>query len=450
MSRGMAIGIAIVLATGFLITATVPEKANAATERNWITLGQDYNETEFASATYVRTIEGYIKVVPGEIININYKSGEFKPLYQSVWISGIDYSYWTPGNAYIYVQPTNPPINYSASYNYSEYSGSDVYINRIGVFVDNTTKSTPQSAWMRCSSYDVIAIKMQLFGNISSYVVFNITLTSDEWTLENNTKIYQQLESLTTQISRLNDSLNATINSLNASVTNLSLAFLANLSIVNEALYNLNTTIQELRNYTEELNLSIWENLTVDLANIWTELINLNMSERIDIATMKTQIQTVNASLTQVIEQLQLLVGANDTALLNKLTELSGLMGIINSTLSNRISNIPSYNDSTVWDEIGRLKKELANASLNTTNLTTLVNQTMVNQTLINQTLVNRTEVNPMTYINTTKPSNEGVVIGATVGGITGVVSGLGSSILFHRRRSGYRPELINREGKAR
>jgi hypothetical protein len=461
MNKSIAIGIGIVLATGFLITAIVPEKVEGATERTWLSLGTSYSVT---TGYY----SGYLKVNSSDLVTVNIVSVNGNPTTHAYFFTnGIAMNY--TGTEYdssitLYYSYTIGTTGYNGLvYGYDwEYtqtlsSGQSAWItsstdDAIFVVVTNTAQSgtptfnitiTPDPAWESLNSK---------INNINSTVAgLNFTISTLNSTINNlNASITNLTESLLTNLSRINASLTdiqAYAAYLNGSVSNLTQSFLANLSIVNGALYDLNVTIQELRDYTEELNLSLWENLTVDLANVWTELVNLNMSEQIDITNMKAQIVAVNASLTQVIEQLQSLFGTNDTILLGKLTELSGLMGIMNSTLNDRISNIPRYNDTTVWDEIGRLKKGLSEVSLNNTNLTTLVNQIMVNQTLlnqtlINQTLVNRTEVNPTTYVNTTKTSNEGVVIGATVGVITGVASGLGSSMIFHRRRSGYRPEL--------
>ena len=110
------------------------------------------------------------------------------------------------------------------------------------------------------------------------------------------------------------------------------------------------------------------------------------------------------------------------------MTEMSGRISLLNSTLIDRISNMPKYNDTPIWDEINKVKQPINNT-------------TFVNQTMVNQTVVNKTEVQPMTYINKTveKTTAPDYLMTAIVGIIGGLIGGLIIGTILIRRK---KPEI--------
>jgi hypothetical protein len=137
-------------------------------------------------------------------------------------------------------------------------------------------------------------------------------------------------------------------------------------------------------------NQSIRENLSVVRNELYDLIIEMNMSEANDVARLQSQLNSINTTLLQIINDLRQLSETNDNELTKQLVELSTKIGLINSTLaevnstlSTKISGIPKYNDTPLWNEIGNLSSNISQIqSVVNVNNTTLVNQT-VNQTRV-------------------------------------------------------------------
>ena len=201
---------------------------------------------------------------------------------------------------------------------------------------------------------------------------------------------------------------------------------------------NATDPIIALQNQVNNLSMNL-TNITSDLNSTKTRLSLLNdqlsqlsINESSDITRLQTLIESLNASLSQTITELWTAMGNNDTILMKQLvsnmTELTNQLSMLNSTLNDKIANIPKYNDTPIWDEINTIKQP--------------INATFLNQTIVNQTVVNKTEVQPVTYINKTienKPQPD-YLTSVIVGIIGGIIGGfIMASVLIRRKK----PEIV-------
>jgi hypothetical protein len=384
------------------IFVCLPMNAKAMGERNWITLGKDYvisGDTSGSNGNFFGL--GYIRVNSSDTVNITWKSGSVQfDMRVDTNMLAVS-SYVGEGGGY---------GNYKFSYR-GTFSGSPIQ----------------SYTWLKCSSGDILYIEYQIIGVYSETI--NITITPDP--INNSDAKIKTLEDEIKLLEERCTYLNTTLTQINASLKSNGAADKWLFDNVVAQYY----MILDLQNYTYHINNNFNESMKENLSTLRTEfydnLINLSIYESNDITRIHNQIELLNST----INYLQtLIIADNDTNITNKLDDLSTLISIINGTLNDRISNIPQYNDTFIWDEMDILKQVQPMVLINNT---TLVNQTIVEQTLLNQTLVNQTLVNetPVSYVNRTQQSTVDItpaVVGAVVAGVT---SGTGTAVVMGRRK---------------
>jgi len=289
---------------------------------------------------------------------------------------------------------------------------------------------------------------------------------------QNVTALNQSLTNLSAWANATFSSLNMTLATLNSTLSYLASAFLENMSIVSDALEDLQNYSTYLNTSIGELNASIlamidgintviddlhnnlsaqFQNITVlweNITNLWTGLSSLGAQETTDYDNLKAQLAALNTSLLEANAALRALMETNDTALRGLLdannASLSGdLLDLTErlAALRGEVQNISfpepeQYNDTLLWREIARL---------NATPPVTIVQAN-------NTTVVNTTEVYPTTFVNRTETQSfgsNGVIAGAITGIATGlVVSGGGLVYLDRRLKRRYGGMVASPEGE--
>jgi hypothetical protein len=357
------------------MTAIVPS-ASAATDRVWLTTGVD---TNVSAGTM---IAGYVRAAPGEIVTVNWKAGVLDSNH--------------PVQVQFY--PSTPAMNWTG------YERIGAYSYGYYLYGSGFVGSPPGSAWIRSGGYDVICILVSSSALGTPTVTFNVTVTRDNWTTVPDP------------------------NGLDAKLAEL------------------NSTVSALQNYTARLNdtlgvlgESMLDNFTAlgdAISGIRNTLDDMNFSAGSDVALLRDQLDAPDASLAQSEVLLRALMDMNDTALralveancANLTAQLQRVnVSVTNITnVTNNITERSEYNDTALWDELGRLSA---------TPPVTIVQTN-------NTTVVNKTEVNPTTFVNRTETlskGDNGVTAGAVAGVATGaIVSGAGTVMIDRRMRKRY------------
>jgi len=356
-----------------VLVAFIPTMTARAstTERNWMTQGQDYNVSGYSVI-----FNEWLKVSAFDNITFNLKSGDPQDSNYNIYIFtdiiAINYS-----NISESVNTWQPQYN---CYGYWQYMA-------------HFNSAPPQSFWITPSGYGIFQVKVDAYSTSISQQTFNFTITSSQDNI--NTKI----DNLTSQISALD-----------------------------YIIYNMTTNI-----YNITTNIS---KIATQISDIYADIYNLSMWESSDISMVRDRINQVNDSLTQMIENLDLLSAQNDSELVRSIdgvvVNFSQIIDGLNSTLNDRISNIPTYNDTSVWNELNNLSQVQPVVEINNT---TIINQTLLtlkNDTYVNQTLINQT---PITHTYTNKTQTLSMDSTLAVGGaiVAGVISGVISSVVINK-----------------
>lgn len=298
--------------------------AQAKVERRWIGTDMDYTAGPVAGGY----TDAYVRVSQGDILNLNWKSGSVltsgEQLEMCIYTSTIAMSYDNFES-----ESPNPGNGYNWKYN-NLYEVGD---------------SAPVSMWVRFGSFDVIRITVgrSITNDLTSNQVFNLTMNSSE--LPFTKDLSSNLTGLESSIANLSDNFTSRLNSLN-------------------------DMLNDLRNYTFQLNLS------------FNQYIN-NILETVSL---------MNSNF------------LNEVSMLND--SMFDKINLLRSDFETEIDNLKDYEASRIFqlqDQINKLNSIPPTIEYNNT---TIINQTVVNETIINQTFLNNTEFNevrPMTFQNTTK-----------------------------------------------
>lgn len=395
-----------ILALCLLLTA-VAQPSLGATKDTPLEYGKEYTVSNGATQKW------YISVNLGDTITVN--------------VSKV-VSYY----AFVNIDPN---LRYSSS-------SDDSLLDASGT--TGTGMLSPFTFWFVCAHTQLIWLefKTQVISSSPS-MTYNIT------------RVNGTISQMPADIAKLKQdvsALNASLSTLNTTVANLTAAFLANLTIVND-------TLTGLLNYTNYLNESIWniwdfllplmsdaymelswqsDNITwlwENITRLGGNLSDLGALEMTDYNNLNAQLAALNASLAEADASLWALVQMNDTTLKSLLEANNGslndsILGLSERLVALRgeVQNISfptpeQYNDTLLWKEIGRL------------NATPPVTIVQANNTTVNPvTLTNTTSYVNRTY--ETAPNDVTGVVAASIfgGGIAGMTMGYFSG---RRRKDG-------------
>jgi hypothetical protein len=372
--------LAIVLVLGTCLIIQMPMKVKGDTiQLNWIKTDTDFKLGGGQS------MDGYLRVNESDVITVNWKDGF------------IAYGY----KVHIYICSFDIALNYNAI-NYSAavtaglqvttslwsqlgfpYTYAAVSNDSSGHYDGLTNPlSSPQEFWIEVVRDVMLYISIDVAQTLGPQT-FNVTVTPD------NNSINNQVKNLTNTVSVLNE-------------------------IVTDLFAELYSTQAQINVLSDQLS-------------------QLTMNETSDYARLEALIQSIDSSLGQNITDLWTALSENDTDLMSQLvsniTNLTDQLSLLNSTLNHRISNIPKYNDTPIWDELNAVKRP--------------INATYLNQTVVNQTVVNKTEVQPIRYINKTVETNtpSAYIASTGLGVVGGIIGGFIIATILIRRK---KPDIVN------
>ena len=241
-------GLVLGLATVTLFTVT-PSADAATTERTWLVLGQEYNLTGTVDG-HIYSIEGAVKVEPGEVVTIN-------------WWNVTNLTGHASGNNYVKITTHIPPLNWSSNLTVNPLIVYDPIVHTYKFWND-----TSGSAWLRGGGYDVVSVDMEWMCGYNSStgktyestISFNITVMQDNYTFAPNTKALEdKISELENRISHLQDELNAS--GLNISeIQTLISELQTSQDILNTDITTLRGLISDLQALVNQQNLSNSEN----------------------------------------------------------------------------------------------------------------------------------------------------------------------------------------------
>jgi hypothetical protein len=406
--KRIAVLMVAMLTMGSLIII-VPNHVTAVNERKWIPLNQDIN----VGSGYPG-LNGYIRVNVSDVLYINWTSGTIL---------------FGQGPMDITVYPSTPIINCSDTFSGfgSEIGGGGAYKLSYAY-----GQSSPQSAWLRVGSYDILDIWTIVSTNSVQTLNFSVQREIPDIYAMNNS-----IANLTTNLNLVNVTITTNLSCLWKS-------YLENISYLDnkinwtyiDIMYNVNNVREGLNymdglilDYILMLNASYMENLSLiqaymnftnaSINYLNAELTLLNQNETYDIASLIDNLNDLhnytdkaNNILSGFINMTDSNSSARDIMLNNSIRELQKMT--VNLTDKD---NFQDVNNVYAIEVLGNS----FNHKINDLNymITNLTNWNEANTTKLNKQI---TDVKNQAYTNTLIAGIIGVALGAIITVITIVV----------------------------